>query len=150
MKERNDSGPRTGWTIVVGVDASPGSVRAWQAAVELALAIPQAELIAVFARYVYLAGPPGMDEAMFGDVLASAEHEARRQAAKIVGEAPIRWRFEAHGGDPSTVLRDVAEKHGARLLFCGKSGWSTMHELFVGTVSNRLAHDSPCPIVLVS
>ena len=135
-------------TILVGVDGSPSSLRALQFAADLAIDLG-AELVVVFARHVYLAMPEHSAEDMFSDVLDRAEHAILEAIAGELGGRDLRWRYETQVGPPADVLCEIAERTGASFLVVGRHGGSSLRELVLGSVSNRLAHRSDRPVLLV-
>lgn len=134
--------------IVVGVDGSEPSMHALEYAAGLAEDLG-GELIVVFARYEYLAMPPHVAEAMFADVLDRVEAHIREATAKLLADRAVQWQVVVREGEPASVLRDVAREMGATMIVAGRRGWSNVTELLLGSVSNRLAHHSECPVVLV-
>lgn len=137
-------------TIVVGVDGSPPSLNALRFAAELAGDLHHAELVVVFARHIYLAMPPHVAEDMYRDVLDQAARSVEVAVEAELGDRELRWTLESHEGYPANVLCDVAARTEASFVVIGRSGWSTFHELFLGSVSNCLAHRSDVPVLLVS
>jgi nucleotide-binding universal stress UspA family protein len=136
-------------TIVVGVDGSPPSVEALWFAADLSQELDDAELVVVFARYVYLFMPPHVAEDMYSDVLDRAEKVVQDKAGRLLGERAVRWKFVSREGEPAAVLCAVAKEMGASFIVIGRRGWSAAHELLLGSVSNRLVHRSDCPVLLV-
>jgi nucleotide-binding universal stress UspA family protein len=135
-------------TIVVGVDGSAPSLRSLELAADLARDLG-AELVVVFARHVYLAMPVHVAEEIYGDVLDRAAREISSQVEVSLQGHDLDWRFETHEGHPADVLCDVASRTGASLIVAGRSGWSTLRDMVLGSVSNRLAH-CDLPVLLVS
>jgi nucleotide-binding universal stress UspA family protein len=135
--------------IVVGVDGSPPSLRALSFAADLAADCDDAELVVVFACFAYLAMPDGAAEAMFSEALDRGERSASDAAAQLLGARGLRWQFVTREGEPSQVLREVADEVHATVVVVGRRGWSTMLELVLGSVANRLVHRSRVPILVV-
>ena len=136
-------------TIVVGVDGSGPSLGALRYAANLAGDMTDAEVVVVFARYAYLFMPPHVAEDMYVDVLDSAESTVEQEAERTLGGRDIRWKFVSRDGEPAHVLREIADELDAGLIVVGQRGWSTAHELLVGSVTNRLVHRSDRPVLLV-
>ena len=136
-------------TIVVGVDGSEPSLRALSAAADLARGL-DAHLSVVFARYIYLALPQHVAEDLFADVLADAERAVEGLVRSGLEGCGVEWSFESHEGHPEEVIGDVATRTDAAFVVVGRSGWSTLHEVLLGSVSSRLAHRTDWPVLLVS
>lgn len=135
--------------IVVGVDGSEPSLRALRLAADLTERLDDAELIVVFARYAYVFMPGHAGEDMFEDFLDEAEREVRARAQRVLDGRALRWRVLAREGEPSDVLCDVAAETGASFVVAGRRGSSTVRELLLGSVSNRLVHRPDCAVLLV-
>jgi nucleotide-binding universal stress UspA family protein len=136
-------------TLVVGVDGSGPSIRALRFAADLADELQDPELVVVFARHIYVAMPERAAEDMFADVLDRAEQAIRTRAEDILGHRHARWKLIARTGEPAHVLRQVAAETHASFIVVGRRGWSTVSELVLGSVSNRLVHQSGVPVLLV-
>ena len=137
-------------TIVVGVDGSEPSLRPLRLAADLTEQINSAELIVVFARYAYVSMPEHAAEDMFEDFLNEAEREVRDRTQRVLADRHLRWKVLVREGEPSAVLCDVAAETGATFVVAGRRGSSTVRELLLGSVSNRLVHRSDCAVLLVS
>jgi nucleotide-binding universal stress UspA family protein len=135
--------------ILLAIDASPGSLAAMEAAVELA-AEYDAELIGVYVEDVdllRLARLPFASEVvgysarlrtLGPDALArqlrAQAAQARRALAREATRFGIRWRFQvARGRIPLVILAEADE---ADLVIVGKSGWSGHDRL--GSTSRML------------
>jgi nucleotide-binding universal stress UspA family protein len=137
-------------TIVVGIDGSPPSLAALRFAGELGADLREAELVVVFVRHIYLLEPPHVAEDLLDEVLDHAQSAAEKEAARILGPRGVPWSYLVREGEPSHVLREVAEDVDASFIVVGRQGWSAAHEMLVGTVSNRLVHRSDRPVLLVT
>lgn len=133
--------------IVVGVDGSPGSVRALQQAVDLARAL-SADVDAVHTWQVtYGASELSM---MPSIPVPEIQEGAERTLAKVVDSV------DAHGvainpiaveGDPAATLLDAAQ--GADMLVVGSRGHGGFVGLLLGSVSHKVIHHAPCPVLVV-
>lgn len=145
--------------VVVGVDASPGSLRALEWAVEEAR-LRRASLCVVHAWMLpliealpepWVVGSPspgpsddevhGHVEAAARDVLSASVDRARSKAPEleIVGEL-------AEGRAPVALLEAAAD---ADLLVVGSRGRGGFAGLLLGSVSAQCVHHAPCPVVVV-
>ncbi len=52
-------------------------------------------------------------------------------------------------GDPVEIIRGIAKKDHANMVFVGRRGRSRLSDLILGSVANSLAHSLGVPIVLV-
>ncbi len=93
--------------------------------------------------------PAHVPEAEFSDLLDEAERFVRETAGRVLDKRDVRWSIESREGEPSQVLRDIAHESNARFVVIGRSGWSTVQELLLGSVSNRLVHRADVNVLLV-
>jgi nucleotide-binding universal stress UspA family protein len=133
--------------IVVGVDASPGSVRALRWAYEeAALRRMSVEIVNVW-HYPYTGGMA---------VYAIPEKEFELGAQQVVHRT-----LDEAGPSPEGVTVDTLIVRGgaaqcllelagaADLLVVGSRGHGGFAGLLLGSVSQQCAHHSPCPVVVV-
>jgi len=71
---------------------------------------------------------------------------ALRDAVDAARERGLEATCEAHDGDPSKVLVDLASKHGADILVIGNKG---MQRKVLGSVPNTVSHKADCSVVIV-
>lgn len=122
--------------IVVGVDGSPGSVRA------LEWALQEAQLRQVGVRLVYAIGArPSVypDEAM--EMLSQALDDAGGTPPDVSVE-----RSAMFGSAAELLLEQAAE---AELLVVGTRGRGGFAGLVLGSVSQQVVQHGPCPVVVV-
>jgi nucleotide-binding universal stress UspA family protein len=135
--------------VVVGVDGSGCSHEALRFAVnEARLRGAQLQLVTAWSvpTMVYAGGYIGnVDESTFladAEAISTAAVEEARQLAgdvEIVATTPNE--------QPATALIEAAE--GADLLVVGSRGHGGFARLLLGSVSEQLAHHSPCPVTIV-
>ena len=53
------------------------------------------------------------------------------------------------GTRPAHELASIAKEIGADLIVAGTRGHTALGDLFVGSVTNRLLHIAPCPVLVV-
>lgn len=135
-------------TLVVGVDASPGSRRALAFAAELA-APHGARIVAVhcFEPLAHL------DELGPGRDL-----RASRERARLAVDAELERALEGHAlerelvvreGEPATVIADVAREHDADLVVVGSRRMGFFQGIALGSTSRRLARLLAGPLLIV-
>ncbi len=52
-------------------------------------------------------------------------------------------------GDPANTIIRVAEEKGADIIVMGSRGVSGFKRLFVGSISDKVANQAPCPVMIV-
>jgi nucleotide-binding universal stress UspA family protein len=73
--------------------------------------------------------------------LATAKKLAESRGAKV--------RTEAIDSGPSEAIIDVAETIKADLIVVGSQGMTGAKRFLLGSVPNRIAHHSPCDVLIV-
>jgi nucleotide-binding universal stress UspA family protein len=141
--------------IVVGTDGSATASKAVGKAADLA-AISSATLVVVSAyrpvpeerlRSERAGAPEDVAymvnrEEDVGRILGDAKKLAESRGAKKVVT-------ESVDSGPSEALIDVAEKIGAELIVVGSQGMTGAKRLLLGSVPNRIAHHTPCDVLIV-
>jgi nucleotide-binding universal stress UspA family protein len=136
--------------VVVGVDGSPGAEAALRFAAE------EARLRGLPLRIVCAWEAPattyvGEAFAPTADALVEAEHHAddvlRAALTHLEGDATVETEALSVEGHPATVL--IEQARDAALLVVGTRGLGTAASILLGSVSQRLAHHAPCPVVIV-
>ena len=69
-----------------------------------------------------------------------------REAEETAEERGLKHASEAKEGDPSKVLVELADKHGADLLVIGNKG---MKRKVLGSVPNTVSHNAGCAVLIV-
>jgi len=52
-------------------------------------------------------------------------------------------------GDPAAKIIDIASERGIDLIILGSRGISGIRQLFVGSISNKVARTAHCPVMIV-
>jgi nucleotide-binding universal stress UspA family protein len=133
--------------IVWASDGSEHSDRALDYARGLAEA-KSARLVAVHVKEVIVgrAGgyPVQVDE-------EEVEQKIKGQA-KDLKDAGINASYEQHGttaGGAAHAIADAAKEAGAELVVVGTRGQGPISGLLLGSVTQRLLHIAPCPVLAV-
>ncbi|HZD65394.1 MAG TPA: universal stress protein [Acidimicrobiales bacterium] len=134
--------------VVVGIDGSPASLAALDAAVAEARwrgAVVQAVLVWRIPDYFYLT-PVGPWPAQVAEEETQAAKEALAEAlAGVPGD--VEAVPEVARGNPAKVLVEAAE--GAQLLVVGNRGRGAVAGLVLGSVSHACAAHASCPVLIV-
>ena len=143
--------------ILTAIDGSEPSQRAASLAGELA-AKYDGELLVMNVM------PEGAK--LDDEVLAFARSEGvgdsplaawRALGSKVVGDAAVlakaagakRVVSEISAGDPADVVLRAARDRGFDLIVVGRRGRSRLAGLLLGSVSQKLASEAPCPVLVV-
>jgi nucleotide-binding universal stress UspA family protein len=145
----------TAWSpkqVVVGIDGSDQSKHA--AAVAAALARSHGARLHVITVvrppegwWGVVGSPPPADA-----LAASMEHAQRTvldETLERLDTAGLEVLSSEEIGDPSSALVDYCSRVGADLLVVGRRGAGMVERIVLGSVADRLAHHSPCPLLIV-
>ena len=136
--------------VVVGIDGSPGAETALRFAAEEA-ALRGLQLRIVCAWEAPAGTYVGEAFAPTADAFLEAEHHAddvlRTALERLTVDSAVETEALSVEGHPATVL--IEQARDAVLLVVGSRGRGTAASLLLGSVSQRLAHHAPCPLVIV-
>jgi nucleotide-binding universal stress UspA family protein len=131
--------------VVLGYDGSEGSKKALAAAIELADAL-QRKLVIAYAYEVSAFGGEVTD-------LAKALHEqgegVLEEATSTAKGAGLDPETTVISGDRAEALANLAAERGAGLVVIGSRGEGTLKGLVLGSVTHKLLHLSPAPVLVV-
>lgn len=152
--------------ILVAIDESAASKRAFEAALQMAAAL-KAELLLVHALDVFSANSPerpaisidSYSMAMQQGILETYQREWNRFAShyeallKQYQETAIAQGIEASYrqpyGRPGPAICETARTHGTDLIIIGSRNHTYLRELVLGSVSNYVIHHAPCSVTVV-
>ncbi len=142
----------TARTIVVGVDGSEQARHAASLAASLArTAGAKLHLMTVVRPpegWWGIVGSPPTPTAL-SKTLTDAQREILDAVVSQIDLEGVDFETIEDIGDPARVLIEYCESVGADMLVVGKRGAGFIERLVLGSVANRLAHDAPCPVLLV-
>lgn len=139
-------------TIVVGVDGSDQSFHAAEVAASLARQRGAKLFLVTVVRppegwWGIVGSPPP------ADALASSMTEAQQSILDVtvanIDLEGVEYLATEEIGEPAAALADVAREQDADLLVVGRRGAGFVERLVMGSVADRVAHYSPCPVLIV-
>lgn len=122
-------------TIIWATDGSDAADAALEEALRLA-ALTGARLLAIHCDQPV--DEPGLRERL--------ERQAASLRAKDVDAELV---VESTSPEPWHVVARVAQQRRADLIVCGTRGLGTLSGAFLGSFTQRLLHDAPCPVLVV-
>lgn len=139
--------------VLFPTDLSEASLKAWPYAVAVAHraqsrltvlhVVPTFEPISVpsvpLAPPVHTIQPPTPDE---------VRHEMQRALPDLPLHG-VEVRYIPHAGDPVQVIADQAVSGSADLIVMGTHGRSGVERLLIGSVTERVLRQAPCPVLVV-
>lgn len=134
--------------ILVATDGSQSSLKAAQAAARLARLTPDATVTLLHVLHV----PPVMMPIVDIPMDAMVRNSGREVIDSTIGAInlpEVQIDSEIQVGDPATEIVQMARDGLYDLIVIGTRGLSPIKELFLGSVSHRVANTAPCPVLLV-
>jgi nucleotide-binding universal stress UspA family protein len=137
-------------TILVAVDGSQSSNKAARLAADIALKFgAKLTFVHVVPKLVL---PPDV----YGLTLAEVEREHRSYAEKIIEKTAATIREPALEtattilyGSPAEAIAEEAAAADVGMVVVGSRGYGAVARVFLGSVSDRLVHISPKPVLVV-
>lgn len=87
------------------------------------------------------------------DLIAAASLEAGAHlmapALALLEERGVRCETEVGLGEVAQTLLEMVERSGCDLVIIGARGQGAISSALLGSVSQKLAHDSPVPVTIV-
>lgn len=138
--------------VVVGVDGSDPSIDAARTAALVALRADAKLLIVTAVRnpegWWGVVGSPPPAEAM-ANAMAEAQKEVLDTTVAALDLDGVEWDTSEEIGDPPAALVNFCAATDADLLVVGRRGAGLIHRMVLGSVADRVAHDAPCPVLIV-
>ena len=137
-------------SILVAVDGSAHSLKGVEAAAKLARALPAA------LELVYVVPPVLLAPSVYPDAIAQVEEGNRQVAREVLAAAQKAVPFEGlqvdtvvANGAPAEALADLAQADRVWGVVIGAKGHSAVARVLLGSVTDRLVHICPKPVLVV-
>lgn len=138
--------------ILVAVDGSKPSVEAAHFAMDLATQT-QAELTFLFVIETPQVIPVGPLSGYVTTSQARSEEDVKKAEAiveHIAKERPgLKVATRVELGEPVETICEVAKNVGSDLIVVGARGHNAAQRFLMGSVSDRVVHHAPCPVMVV-
>ena len=144
------------YRILVGIDFSEGSGRALEAALDLAenALLPELHVLSVVEKREGAAQGPkhhievqetadGVRESL------NTELRTRLEPRRERGTLPARTVVHVRVGHPAEQIVNLAVEIEADLIVVGTHGRRGWRRLLLGSVSEKVTHLAPCPVLVV-
>lgn len=142
--------------ILVPIDGSPTSRKAADMAIDIAKKYDSELIFLTVARRPEIigTGSSGYGGAYNLDMLTE---ELQKHQTKILDEfietldlTGLKTEKRLAVGTPAEEIADAAAELGAGLIVIGRRGYSRIKRFFVGSVSQRVISEAPCPVLVVN
>jgi nucleotide-binding universal stress UspA family protein len=136
--------------ILVALDGSDASLKALRMAADVALRFgSKLTLVHVVAKLLL---PPDV----YGLTIAEVEKEHRAHADRLLaravaslGEPALELGTTVLYGSPAEAIAEESAAADVGLVVVGSRGHGAVARMFLGSVSDRLVHISPKPVLVV-
>lgn len=138
--------------IVVGVDGSEASIDAALVGASLARSVGAKLHIVTVVKppegwWGIIESPP--TASALGNALEEAQRKVLDLTTARIDLEGIEYQTVEEIGDPGRSLAAYCEEHEADLLVIGRHGAGLFDRVTIGSVTHRLLHDAPCPLMVV-
>lgn len=135
-------------TILVAVDGSEFSEKAVRYACALGPPL-NAELILLHVVPMLVSATPYHDTVSDQPFLALQKvgEDILAKAKRIAEPVPVIDLIDH--GDPAARIIEIAEEKSVDLIIMGSRGLSGIRRLFTGSISDKVANQASCPVMIV-
>lgn len=138
-------GPRR---ILLATDLSPASEEAGFQALDLARGL-RAELLIVSVIDPRSLRLPGGKYGARVDQVRTGREAAAQELVSRGRAAGVRVTFLIWEGEPGESIVDAARSEQVDFVVVGSHGRGSVGRFFLGSVSDHVVHNAPCPVVVV-
>jgi nucleotide-binding universal stress UspA family protein len=136
--------------ILLATDGSENANRAADAAISLAQGLGHPSIT---IAHIVTSTPSEsrMVQAKF-DVHSLLEEESRKTLSRTLAQcdaAGITYTLKVAIGDPAQEILAHVQKEQIDLVVIGSRGLGTLKGILIGSVSQKIAHLAPCPVMIV-
>ncbi len=135
-------------TIMVAVDGSDYSEKAVKYGCVIGVPL-NADVILLHVVPMLVSATPYHDTISDQPFLALRKvgEDILAKAKKVAGSTPVIDLIDH--GDPATRIIEIAEERKVDLIIMGSRGLSGIRRLFTGSISDKVANQATCPVMIV-
>ncbi len=137
---------KTGSSIVLGLDTSPGAERALTVAIRLARSL---DVPLVLVHGVAPPGRVGEEAGEAREAIEELEETVTGPAVAAADAAGVRTVVEVVNDRPAPALVAAADEHDAEVIVVGTWNESPLRGLLLGSVAHKLLQLSDRPVLCV-
>ena len=134
--------------ILVPVDGSDHSMRSAEYALDLA-GLVDAEIVLIYCHkpFPVILGEPYYQKAV--DDLMQSSNTLLHPYRELLRKGGIQFTDRILEGSAMDVISEVAEIEQCDMIVMGSRGHTDLEGLFIGSVTHRVLHSAPCPVLVV-
>ena len=135
--------------ILLAVDGSDHALHAAKMAGDLArnMKSERLRIVVAFSHIPSYLGEPNMQDAI--DARLKEADEILQTALDAVGKIPGEIQKEFIEGSPADAIINVAMTRNSDLIVMGSRGMGALGGLLLGSASQKVVSDAPCPVLIV-
>ena len=137
---------KSGKSVVIGLDTSPGAQRALTVAIRIARAL---DVPLVLVHGIEPPGRVGEEVGEAREAIEELEERVTRPAVAAAEDAGVRTVVEVVESRPAPALVAVADEHDAEVIVVGTWNESPLRGLLLGSVAHKLLQLSDRPVLCV-
>lgn len=141
------------YKFLLATDGSENSLRAAKQLVDIYKIHDEAEIYIITAyEGMFIGGEAaltGIDRKEILGYARQAAQEVMDKTTAVFKEAGIEVKEIIVEGDPGPTIVETARSLGVNQIVIGTRGMGKVKELFMGSVSRKVVHLSPYPVLLV-
>jgi len=142
--------------VLLATDGSDSSLHAARVLGGLMAGLPEAQVTVLYVAHVPRAynitdefGNKITPEVPMDVMIRRSADPILKRTLSALALPEDRVNFEVQVGEPAEEIVDLARLEGYDMVVMGSRGLSPMKELLLGSVSNRVLHTAPCPVLVV-
>ncbi len=142
--------------VLLASDGSDNSLRAARVLGDFLGAMPTAEVTILYVAHVPrdlqmtdADGHKVLPEIPLDVMMRRAAEPVLAATASALGLPAEQVRSEVQVGEPAEEIVDLARMEQYDLVVVGSRGLAPVKEILLGSVSQRVLHTSPCPVLVV-
>lgn len=141
--------------VLLATDGSEGSLHAARMAGEMCC-MQETQVIVLYVAHIprsyYFTDEFGnkvTPEVPMDVMIRRTAEPILRKTLSALGIPEERVITEVQVGEPAEEIVDLARLEHVELIIIGSRGLSPLREMLLGSVSNKVLHTAPCPVLVV-
>ncbi len=141
------------YKILLATDGSEYSLQSLRKAIPIAKALKaKMTILSIAEEMPFLRGTEGLSREELETLYSSINKEAElglENAQKLFEAEGLKVETNLKAGKPAETICAVAEEGDYDLIVIGDTGRGGLRELFLGSVSNKVAHQARTDVMIV-
>ena len=142
--------------VLLATDGSDGSLHAARVLGELLAGRPESQVTVIYVAHIPRSfnltdefGNKITPEVPIDIMIRRSADPILKRTLAALSLPEVSVNVEVQVGEPAEEIVDLARLEGYDLVVVGSRGLSPVKEILLGSVSNRILHTAPCPVLVV-